>query len=538
MMKRISLLVLLIFAFSLYPDAQVRRGATKKVRTTRVTKNRKSSRRSTANISTASIRGLQAQRQALQRKIKAQEQALKATQRDVKSRLQNLMVINSEIETRQKSIDDLQHDLDKINGNLGLLHAQLNTLEAQLNDRKLKYRKSMQYMYRNRSIQKQLMFIFSAKSFTQMYRRLRFVREYAAYQKVQGELVKNKQQEVSVKRDELMHVRGQKNVVLYKGKLEHQKLQGKQTEQQQVVSSLQQQQKTIQTVLAQQRKQDAALNAKIDQLVAQEIAKAKARAEAEARRQAAALAAQRRAAAEAARKRAAELAAKKAAAEAAARENARRIAAAKAEEARLKAAAREAERKNAAERAAAEAAAREAEASRKAAEAQAKNDADEAARDIAATKKVVDETPRTMMNLNTEDRRISGGFENNRGRLPMPITGSYRVVSHFGQYNVSGLKNVTLDNKGINIQGQPGARARAIFNGEVSAVFSFGGSMVVMLRHGNYISVYCNLSSVSVHRGQQVSTRQVLGTVGSDNILQFQLRRETAKLNPENWIGG
>lgn len=538
MMKRISLLVLLIFAFSLYPDAQVRRGATKKVRTTRVTKNRKSSRRSTANISTASIRGLQAQRQAIQRKIKEQEQALKATQRDVKSRLQNLMVINSEIETRQKSIDDLQHDLDKINGNLGLLHAQLNTLEAQLNDRKLKYRKSMQYMYRNRSIQKQLMFIFSAKSFTQMYRRLRFVREYAAYQKVQGELVKNKQQEVSVKRDELMHVRGQKNVVLYKGKLEHQKLQGKQTEQQQVVSSLQQQQKTIQTVLAQQRKQDAALNAKIDQLVAQEIAKAKARAEAEARRQAAALAAQRRAAAEAARKRAAELAAKKAAAEAAARENARRIAAAKAEEARLKAAAREAERKNAAERAAAEAAAREAEASRKAAEAQAKNDADEAARDIAATKKVVDETPRTMMNLNTEDRRISGGFENNRGRLPMPITGSYRVVSHFGQYNVSGLKNVTLDNKGINIQGQPGARARAIFNGEVSAVFSFGGSMVVMLRHGNYISVYCNLSSVSVHRGQQVSTRQVLGTVGSDNILQFQLRRETAKLNPENWIGG
>jgi len=61
--------------------------------------------------------------------------------------------------------------------------------------------------------------------------------------------------------------------------------------------------------------------------------------------------------------------------------------------------------------------------------------------------------------------------------------------------------------------------------------------MVVMVRHGSYISVYCNLSSVNVHRGQKVNTRQLLGRVGQDNILQFQLRRETTKLNPESWIG-
>jgi septal ring factor EnvC (AmiA/AmiB activator) len=102
---------------------------------------------------------------------------------------------------------------------------------------------------------------------------------------------------------------------------------------------------------------------------------------------------------------------------------------------------------------------------------------------------------------------------------------------------VEGLKNVTLDNKGINILGSPGAQARAIFNGEVSAVFAFGGTSVVMVRHGSYISVYCNLRSVNVSRGQKVSTRQALGSLGSDNILQFQLRRETAKLNPEVWLG-
>ena len=61
--------------------------------------------------------------------------------------------------------------------------------------------------------------------------------------------------------------------------------------------------------------------------------------------------------------------------------------------------------------------------------------------------------------------------------------------------------------------------------------------MGVMVRHGNYISVYCNLSSVSVRKGQKVSTRQVLGTIGTEHILQFQLRRQIAKLNPEKWLG-
>ena len=79
--------------------------------------------------------------------------------------------------------------------------------------------------------------------------------------------------------------------------------------------------------------------------------------------------------------------------------------------------------------------------------------------------------------------------------------------------------------------------ARSIFDGEVSAVFSYGGLMGVMVRHGSYISVYCNLSSVSVKRGQKVSTRQTLGRLGVENILHFQLRRETAKLNPERWLG-
>lgn len=556
--------------------AQTQKKTTTRSRTTQTTKSRQAgkstrttTRKATAKTgkksvtySNASIRGLQSQRAAIQKKIREQEQALKANRSDVEQRLRNLLVINGEIDQRQKNIEGIQRDIKHIEGNIGMLHSQLETLEKQLKDRQNKYVKSMRYMARHRSVQDKLMFIFSADNLYQMYRRLRFVREYAQYQRAQGEAVRAKQNEVTNKHKQLEHVKGQKNNLLYQGQQEKSKLEGNKNEQQQIVQGLQKQQKTIQNIIADQQKKDAALNAQIDRLVEIEVQKARARAAAEAKRQAAA--------AEAAKRRAAELARKKAEAEAAARENARRIAEAKAREARLKeearqAAAAEAAARRAREEAAAAAqrqakqkalaqkaaeaeavakaaeakkeaaaqAAREAEAQRQAAERKEVADAARARKEIAEAKEEAEEVAK----VSTVDRMMNSGFEANRGRLPMPITGGYKIVSHFGQYNVEGLRGVTLDNKGINIMGSPGAQARAVYDGEVSAVIGYAGSMVVMVRHGVYISVYCNLKSVNVSRGQKVSTRQALGTVGADNILQFQLRKERTKLNPEAWLG-
>ena len=143
--------------------------------------------------------------------------------------------------------------------------------------------------------------------------------------------------------------------------------------------------------------------------------------------------------------------------------------------------------------------------------------------------------------LTPADRQLNGTFEQNRGRLPVPITGQYMIGNRFGTYTVPGLKNVQLENKGVNYVGRPGARARSIFAGEVTAVFQFGGSRNVLIRHGSYISVYCNLSSVTVTKGQKVNAKDIIGTVADDGsgkcVLHFQLRKETAKLNPESWIG-
>ena len=540
MKKQLLALLLVVFTMSL--SAQTRRKATNSRHTTtkKVTTNnnkrtatpkrpagKKTTTKSKApSYSTPVIKGLQAERNQIQQKIRQQEQALRANQADVKKRLQDLLVLNTQIDERQKNIEGIQKDIHGIDNNIGILTVQLQNLQSQLDEHKEKYIKSLQYSAKHHNVQENMMFIFSAESLTQLYRRMRFVKEYAAYQKAQGEIIKMKQQQIGEKNQQLKVVKGQKNTLLYKGQQEKKALEGQQGEQKKVVASLQQQQKTIQSVIAEQRQKDAELNKKIDALIAEEVAKARARAAAEAKRRA-------EAAAEAKRK-AEELARKKAAAEAAARENARRIAEAKAREERLKAEARAAERAaDAAKRKEAEQLAREAEAARVATERKAQAEEERNQRDISNARKSVEDAQR----MNSVDRMMSGGFEANKGRLPMPITGSYRIVSHFGQYNVEGLKNVTLDNKGINILGSSGCQARAIYDGEVSAVFGFSGSMVVMVRHGAYISVYCNLRSVNVSKGQKVSTRQTLGAVGADNILQFQLRRETAKLNPEAWLG-
>ena len=520
-----------------------------------------------AYVTTAEIKGLQQQNQKLQQEISAHEEEMKVKQKDVDDRLQKIVRLDTEIGHQQRTIDTIATDIKGLDTNIGILKGQLASLEAQLSERRARFIRSMRYMARHRSIQDKLMFVFSAKNLTQMYRRLRFVREYAAYQRAQGEQLKVKQLQVDEKHTQLKNVRVNKSNLLYKDRQVHAQMERKRVEQQAVVTSLQNDQKVLQGVIAQRRQQQQALNAQIDRLIQIEIQKARERAIAEAKAQAAARAA-------AAKKRAEELARKKAAAEAAARENARRIAEAKEREAKAKAAARaaaaraaaekarqealqkeraaarerairkaeeqeaaakaaqeKAEARAAAEQARADQMAREAEANRVAAERKADADRARAAREAEAARAAAAENNDM---LSSADRAITGNFANNRGRLPMPLSG--QIVSHFGQYNVAGMSNIRLNNDGINIKGAPGSAVRSVFMGEVSGVFMAGGMSVVMIRHGIYITVYANLGSVGVSKGQKVGTGQTIGTVGRTGILQFQLRKETAKLNPEQWL--
>lgn len=354
--------------------------------------------------------------------------------------------------------------METIDRELSKLERQLVRLENDLKDKKKKYESSVQYLYKNRSVQDKLLFILSAKTLSQTYRRMRYVREYADYQRLQGEEILKKQEQVNQKKTELQQIKKAKASLLKEREVEKEKLEAQEKEKKTLVANLQKKQRGLQNELNKKRKEANQLNARIDRLIAEEIEKARKRAAEEARKEAAA---------------------------------------------RKKAAAKETK------------------------------SAATSSSEKATTKKAA---PLETYTMDKADRELSGSFVSNRGKLPMPITGPYIITSRYGQYSVEGLRNVKLDNKGIDIQGKPGAQARAIFNGKVAAVFQLNGLFNILIRHGNYISVYCNLSSASVKTGDTVTTRQVLGQVfsdGADNgrtVLHFQLRKEKEKLNPEPWL--
>ena len=191
------------------------------------------------------INSLKSQRAKLQKKITQNEGMLKSLKKDVRSQLSNLNVLNGQISTQKKYIDAISADVNALDGKITVLKTQLDTLKSELEQRKKHYRRAMLYLYRNRNTQNKLMFIFSADNFTQMLRRLRYVREYARYQRVQGELVKRKQEQVDAKHAEVKKTRDQKTVLLHEGINEQSKLEGQHAERTKIVNGLQKKQRQM-----------------------------------------------------------------------------------------------------------------------------------------------------------------------------------------------------------------------------------------------------------------------------------------------------
>lgn len=409
------------------------------------------------------VRTLKAQQSQLEKTIKSKQREMETTQKAVKSGEQRIHDIGIRLEDRVKHIHSLEGELETLNAEIILIKDSLAELQRQLDEKKARFRRAVKMTRLYPKVKSPLLFVLSAKSVTQMYRRLRYTREYANYQYTLGQQIQERQAETALMRDKLVGKRTQMHGVMNELVAERRKLTQEQLTKQKEVKNLKKKQKDLAAEVNARKKELAALNKKIDDLIAYEIEQARKKAEREA---AARRAAEQRAAAQ-------------------------------------------------------------------------KNSGRSSGN--ATGKSSVTSAVKSSSWLTPEERQLSGNFEANRGRLPVPLTGPYRIAAHFGQYRVEGLSHVTLDNKGVNYSGQSGAHARSVFDGVVTAVFAFGGTKNVLIRHGSYISVYCNLSSVIVSKGQKIKTRDLIGTPANDDnghpLLHFQLRKETAKLNPEVWIG-
>ena len=236
--------------------------------------------------STKKIRELEKQHAALQKQISDSETLLQSTKKDVKSQLDNLAVLSGQIADRKQYIETIEKDVQVIQNEIDRLRTDLKTLERELTDKKKKYEKSVMYMYKNKSIQEKLMFVFSADNLSQMYRRMRYVREYADYQRRQGKEVQRKQRQVSDKQKTLLASRDAKADMLKQGEAEKLKLEEQEKERKALLSALQKKQGAIQREIKEKRRSANRLNAEIDRLIEIEIEAARKRKEAEARRKA------------------------------------------------------------------------------------------------------------------------------------------------------------------------------------------------------------------------------------------------------------
>lgn len=478
-MKRILIIILCICSvITAFPQNRRKSTTKKKAVTTVVDKKTK----------------LKKEAAAAQNKRKLSQQQAANLNRSIKANLDSVLILDNRIGKQQASIDSLNTEIVRLNKLVSTLQKELSQLEKELQIKKNRYSNALVRLRRHRSVQNKMMFIFSADNFAQIIRRMRYLQEYATYQKAQGAIIKEQQQEVKKKQNELLAAKAQVQKNLQIVEANKTALVSLKSSCQTKINYLNRNLTTVQRQIAEYQKQEAALNAEIDRIIKQEI--------------------------EAERKRREEAARRKAEAEK--RERERKLAEAKA----------------ARERALAAKKAAKSDAEKKAA----KKELERADKDVRTAEKNnrAGEKIAAWKSDNSSDVRLSSSFANNKGKLPMPITGSYSVVGHYGKYTVSGLRNVQLDNKGIDIRGQQGAAARAIFDGEVSSIFQYGTSYIIMLRHGSYISVYSGLSSVNVKKGQKVSTKQTLGNIGKDangnTVLHFQLRKESTRLNPELWV--
>jgi septal ring factor EnvC (AmiA/AmiB activator) len=145
--------------------------------------------------------------------------------------------------------------------------------------------------------------------------------------------------------------------------------------------------------------------------------------------------------------------------------------------------------------------------------------------------------------MTAAEKALSSSFADNKGSLPFPLRGNYKIVSYFGIQQYKELSKVTVNNNGIDLETMPGNEARTVFDGVVSRIFILPGyHNSIIVRHGNYLTLYSYLEQVYVKQGDKVSTGQTLGKIytdtenGNSTLLHFELWKEQTKLDPLPWL--
>lgn len=440
-------------------------------------------------------------RQRTEQQISSTKGQIKKNKDETRRQLNRLTSLEAHIALKNDTIRRLSVRIDSLNARIGRMNDSIDRLARHSAALKASYARTLRDIRARRQGMSDMAFIFSSESFSQAWRRMRYLRETARFNTVQARRVEEASKEMTAAREHLDVLKRDQTATLGRLNASRSRLAGERADADALVASLRREGKNLSRELKRRRDRAAALDRELNRVIEREIREAEERRRRE-------------------------------------------------EEGRRKAEA-EARRK-------AEEEARKAQQARKAAEAAARKDKGSAktqsktktAEPATAPKPEPKPAPApkpapkpAFASEAAADRALTGSFLANKGRLLFPVAGRYTITSNFGTNTHPELAKVKIDNLGIDIEVPAGTGARAVFNGVVSSIFRLEGyNNIVIVRHGEYLTVYGGLDRLNVKKGDKVKTGQALGTIFVDRTddnrarLHFEIRREKQKLNPVDWV--
>lgn len=373
---------------------------------------------------------LEADRKRLQKDIKKVNKLLFDTQKKEENALEDLKDINQKIDVRERLINTINLEAKALSNEIDVNEKEIKKLEEKLTKIKKDYADMIYKSYKSRSRQNRTLFLLSSKNFYQAYKRVKYMNQYAAFRKKQGEEVVVQTKLVEQLNDSLMFQRQLKDTLLASQEDEKLKIETDKKDQEKLISQIKKRERKYKRELKKKQNEEKRIADRIDKLIRDAIAKANAK------------------------------------------------------------------------------------------------------KGVKTSKGFA---------LTPEAKALAARFEQNKGKLPWPVE-SGLITRRFGRQPHPVYKGNYINSTGIHITTEKGTNAESIFNGEVLAIqVQSEGKKSILVRHGNYISVYNNLENVYVETGDKVKTGQALGKIFTDRItgktkLIFVLSKNTTRLNPTSWI--
>lgn len=391
------------------------------------------------NLNAQDRKKLEAEKVKIEKEIEKINAILNETKKTKNLSASQLNVLRKKIRDRERLIDNISKQTQALNGEIQNTQKSILQLNEEINFLKKEYIQMLRMAQKNKTSANRLLFIFSAKDYSQAYQRYVFFKQYGQLQKQKMFEIQQKTNELEKKTNELVVKKVNQESLLSQQEKQKSELTKEQKEKQSTINSLQKKERQ----LAKQIKEKQARRKKLQNQINAAI-------QAEVKRQA----------------------------------------------------------------------------------------------QIAAKSKTKDESKTSskeyVMSATPEEIQLSKDFTSNKGRLPWPTEHGI-ITSNYGTHPHPDIKGVMIENLGVDIRTKRGSSVRAVFDGEVVRVFTGpNGQKVIILRHGEYMTVYTNLSNVFVSAGNKVKTKQSIGTIHTNTEdvteINFQVWKGNNRQNPSTWI--